>query len=261
MTIAQSFPLPLAEEAPRATTDFRNHILTIMVAADDGRPLLDRRAYERLAAALTEAAADEEVRVVVLRGLAGCFCLGGDLSEFLDASKHGGLIRAVTDLFRALATFPKPILACVDGDAVGVGCTILFHCDMVIASESSTFRVPFVDLGLVPDAATSILAPERMGYAAAFRFFCAGDTLSAAEARELGIVSETVAQAAEERAMFRARQLAKKPADALRQARQLLRGDGRHLCDRIDEEISLFHKALQDDTTLRRLARVARLSA
>ncbi len=64
-------------------------------------------------------------------------------------------------MFRTLATFPKPLLACVDGDAVGVGCTILFHCDMVIASAKSTFRVPFVDLGLVPDAATSILAPER----------------------------------------------------------------------------------------------------
>ena len=93
-------------------------------------------------------------------------------------------------MFRTLATFPKPILACVDGDAVGVGCTILFHCDMVIASDQSTFRVPFVDLGLVPDAATSILAPERLGYAAAFRFFCLGDTLTAAEAKDLGLVAE-----------------------------------------------------------------------
>lgn len=259
--MAPAFPLRPARNASRPSTEFRNHILTITVAADDGRPLLDRRAYERLAATLQSAAEDEEVRVVALRGLAGCFCLGGDLSEFLDASKHGALIQAVTGLFRTLATFPKPILACVDGDAVGVGCTILFHCDMVIASEKSTFRVPFVDLGLVPDAATSILAPERMGYAAAFRFFCVGDTLSAAEARDLGVVSETVADDVEERTMARARQLAKKPAAALRQARQLLRGDGRHLCERIDEEISLFHKALQDDTTLRRLARVARLTA
>ena len=141
-------------------------------------------------------------------------------------------------MFRTLATFPKPILACVDGDAVGVGCTILFHCDMVIASSKSTFRVPFVDLGLVPDAATSILAPERLGYAAAFRFFCLGDTLTAAEAKDLGLVAEIAAENPEERTRSRARQLAKKPVEALRQTRELLRGDGQHLCDRIDEEIS-----------------------
>lgn len=259
MNIAQSFPIHVASTVTRPSTEFRNHILTIAVAADDGRPLLDRKAYGRLAATLRGAAVDDEVRVVVLRGLAGCFCLGGDLSEFLDATKHAPLIRAVTDLFRTLATFPKPILACVDGDSVGVGCTILFHCDMVVASQASTFRVPFVDLGLVPDAATSILAPERLGYAAAFRFFCLGETLRAGEAKDLGLVSE-VATDAEEQTFARARQLAKKPVEALRQARLLMRGDGSHLCGRIDEEISLFHKALQDPTTQRRLARIARMS-
>jgi enoyl-CoA hydratase/carnithine racemase len=250
---------PIADIRPQ--TEFRNHILTVTVVSDDGRPLLDRGAYERLTATLRAAADNDEVRVVVLRGLDGCFCLGGDLSEFLDAAKHPALIEAVTGMFRTLATFPKPILACVDGDAVGVGCTILFHCDMVIASEQSTFRVPFVDLGLVPDAATSILAPERLGYAAAFRFFCLGDTLTAAEAKDLGLVAEIALQNPEERARSRARQLAKKPVQALRLTRGLLRGDGQHLVDRIDEEISLFHKALQDETTLRRLARIARLAA
>lgn len=261
MSTAPTVPQPAGRQPSPPTTEFRNHILTVTVAGDNGRPLLDRKAYERLAATLHAAAQDDEVRVVVLRGLAGCFCLGGDLSEFLDTSRHAGLISAVTGLFRTLATFPKPILACVDGDAIGVGCTILFHCDMVIASEQSTFRVPFVDLGLVPDAATSILAPERMGYAAAFRFFCLGDALSAAEAKELGIVAEIAAGPAEEWALSRARQLSKKPVEALRRTRRLLRGEGRQLCDRIDEEISLFQEALRDDTTLRRLARVARLAA
>jgi enoyl-CoA hydratase/carnithine racemase len=265
MNIAQKFPPDAAAIGLRPHTEFRNHILTVTVAAEDGRPLLDRGAYDRLAATLRAAAEDEEVRVVILRGLDGCFCLGGDLSEFLDATKHAGLIEAVTGMFRTLATFSKPLLACVDGDAVGVGCTILFHCDMVIASAQSTFRVPFVDLGLVPDAATSILAPERLGYAAAFRFFCLGDTLAAAEARDLGLVAEiapgNTGQNAEDWTFSRARQLAKKPVEALRQTRGLLRGDGNDLCDRIDKEISLFHKALQDETTLRRLARIARLAA
>jgi enoyl-CoA hydratase/carnithine racemase len=242
-------------------TEFRNHTLIVTVSSDDGRPVLDGRAYESLARIFHEAAIDGDVRVVVLRGLAGCFCLGGDFSEFLDATKHQRLIAAVTDMFRTLATFPKPVLACVDGDAVGVGCTILFHCDMVIASDESTFRVPFVDFGLVPDAATSILAPQKLGYAGAFRFFCLGDTLGAADARMLGLVTEIVVGDVEEAALGRARQLAKKPVAALLQTRDLLKGDTGALCDRIDQEISLFQQALQDDTTLRRLQRIARLAA
>lgn len=242
-------------------TEFRNHTLIVTVSSDDGRPVLDGRAYESLARIFHEAAIDDDVRVVVLRGLAGCFCLGGDFSEFLDATKHQRLIAAVTDMFRTLATFPKPVLACVDGDAVGVGCTILFHCDMVIASDESTFRVPFVDFGLVPDAATSILAPQKLGYAGAFRFFCLGDTLRAADARMLGLVTEVVVGDVEQAALGRARQLAKKPVAALLQTRDLLKGDTGALCDRIDQEISLFQQALQDDSTLRRLQRIARLAA
>jgi len=161
-----------------------------------------------------------------------------------------------------LATFPKPVLACVDGDAVGVGCTILFHCDMVIASRGSTFRVPFVDFGLVPDAATSILAPQKLGYAGAFRFFCLGDTLGVEDAKALGLVGEIVTQgSAEEATLARAKQLAKKPVAALLQTRSLLKGDTDVLCDRIDHEITLFQQALQDDTTLKRLQRIARLAA
>jgi len=243
-------------------TEFRNHTLSLTLAGENGRPILDHRAYERLTRELEAAAADDEVRVVILRGLSGCFCLGGDLSEFLDVDKHQGLITAVTGLFRTLAMFPKPILGCVDGDAVGVGCTVLFHCDLVYASQKSTFRVPFVDLGLVPDAATSILAPEKLGYAAAFRFFCLGESLDAAGALALGLVSDIVVSGdPEQQARETARRLAKKPPRALSQTRMLLKGDADHLCNRIDKEISLFHSALQDDATIRRLKRVARLAA
>lgn len=240
----------------------RNQTLIITVSSEDGRPVLDSRAYRRQAKMLHDAAQDETVRVVVLRGLAGCFCLGGDLSEFLDATSHNGLIAAVTDLFRTLATFPKPIIGCVDGDAVGVGCTILFHCDLVVASRASTFRVPFVDLGLVPDAATSLLAPLKLGYANAFRFFCLGDMLDATDARALGLVSEIAGDGmVEEAALATAHRLSRKPAEALIQTRGLLRGNTNGLCQRIDEEISLFHRALQNEATLKRLTRIARMAA
>lgn len=246
----------------RPESEFHNHTLIITVASKDGRPILDGPAYSSLAATLREAAADEETRVVILRGLSGCFCLGGDFSEFLDKTRHRDLIAAVTDMFRVLATFPKPLLGCVDGDAVGVGCTILFHCDLVVASPKSTFRVPFVDFGLVPDAATSILAPEKLGYTDAFRFFCLGETLGAEEAQRLKLVSHLAADIdPEEQAQTIARTLAKKPPKALSQTKTLLRGDESLLCDRIDREIKLFHNALQDETTIRRLARIARMAA
>ncbi len=246
----------------RSEPEFRNHITTITVASEEGRPFLDSRAYARLAELLRQAAEDDEVRVVMLRGLAGCFCLGGDFGEFLDSSRHGDLIAAVTDMFRRLANFPKPIIGCVDGDAVGVGCTILFHCDLVVASPKSTFRVPFVDFGLVPDAATSILAPERMGYGAAFRFFCLGETLDAERAQALGVVHMNSGdEDAEIVALRTARTLAKKPPRALVLTKGLLRGDTRLLCERIDREISLFHGALQEESTIRRLSRLARMAA
>ena len=246
----------------RPESEFQNHTLTITVASQDGRPILDGPAYRSLAATLREAAADEETRVVVLRGLSGCFCLGGDFSEFLDKTRHRDLIAAVTEMFRVLATFPKPLLGCVDGDAVGVGCTILFHCDLVIASPDSTFRVPFVDFGLVPDAATSILAPEKLGYTDAFKFFCLGETLTAEQAFGMRLVSHLAADIdPEQQTMLIARTLAKKPARALSQTKMLLRGDEGLLCDRIDREIKLFHNALQDEATIRRLARIARMAA
>ncbi|MEX0404377.1 enoyl-CoA hydratase-related protein [Aquibium sp. LZ166] len=243
-------------------SEFRNHTLALTLSGDGGRPILDHSAYERLSRELDRAEADDEVRVVILKGLSGCFCLGGDLSEFLDPTKHETLIKAVSGMFRRLARFTKPMLGCVDGDAIGVGCTVLFHCDLVYASPKSTFRVPFVDLGLVPDAATSLLAPEKLGYATAFRFFCLGETLDAAEALRLGLISDLVEDAdPESRARETARRLAKKPARALSQTRMLLKGDSAELCNRIDREISLFHNALQDEATIRRLKRVSRMAA
>ncbi len=242
--------------------EFHNHTLALTLSGHGGRPILDYRAYERLSRELDRAEADEEVRVVILKGLSGCFCLGGDLSEFLDPSKHETLIAAVTGMFRRLAKFSKPMLGCVDGDAVGVGCTVLFHCDLVYASSKSTFRVPFVDLGLVPDAATSLLAPEKLGYASAFRFFCLGETMDAEAALKLGLISDLVDDVdPETRARETARRLAKKPARALAQTRNLLKGDTAQLCNRIDREITLFHNALQDEATIRRLKRVARMAA
>lgn len=234
----------------------------ITLGGEGDSRFLNRHAYCDLAEQLQDAAADEMIRAIVLLGRDGCFCLGGDLGEMSDSGEHLPLLAAVSDLFTSLATFPKPIIAAVDGEAIGVGCTMLYHCDLVLATQRSAFRVPFVDFGLVPDAATSILAPERMGYAAAFRFFCLGEPLDAAAAAQVGIVSrlvrsdEVVAEAKDT-----AMRLARKPGNALRQTRELLRGDRSRLCHQIGRELSLFHDALKDEHTVRRLRKLARYAA
>lgn len=243
-------------------SNMAGHVQSIAITDPDGQSVLDRHAYEALTKMLRQSAANPDIRVVVLRGISGCFCKGGDLSEFLDQTKHRRLIAAVTDLFQTLAEYPKPLIASVDGDATGVGCTILFHCDMVFASERSTFRVPFVDLGLMPDAATSMLAPERMGYMNAFRFFCLGETFDAEAAKSCSIVSDLVSsEHIATQTMLAARRLARKPQHSLTRTRELLRGDRNGLRTRIDQEIALFQCALQDERTIRRLSRIAKLAA
>lgn len=236
--------------------------LIISLNADNGRPALDKTAYLRLTGILGDAAAETEIRSVIFRGLDGCFCTGADLNEFTEPQFYPTLITAVTGYFRALAAFPKPLFACVEGEATGVGCTTLFHCDLVFASPESSFRVPFVDFGLVPDAATSILAPMRLGYAAAFRFFCLGEQLSADDACEIGLVTDLCSeQRPLEEALEVARRVSRKPAHAMETARSLLRNDVELLNRQIDREIALFRDALDDDATLRRLRRLARLAA
>lgn len=237
-------------------------VALITLGPDEDSRFLNRHAYCALAERLQRAAADDTIRAVVLLGRDGCFCLGGDLGEMTDAGQHLPLLAAVSDLFTSLATFPKPIIAAVDGEAIGVGCTMLYHCDLVLATERSRFRVPFVDFGLVPDAATSILAPERMGYAAAFRFFCLGEALDAGAARDAGIVSQIAATGCVVgEAIDTATRLARKPGNALRQTRELLRGDRSRLCQQIGRELSLFHEALKDEHTVRRLRKLARYAA
>lgn len=252
----------ISPESAKPDIHFANGVLTTSLGQHPANPYLDHSAYRRLAGLLEFAGGDDDTRVVVLHGFGGCFCRGGDVGEFLDAGKHEELIQSVTALFRVLANFPKPLVAAVDGEAIGVGCTLLFHCDYVVATASSTLRVPFVDYGLVPDAATSILAPQRLGYGQAFKFFCLGEKLTADQAHGLGLVSDVAAEGASEAAASEvARLLARKPAKALLQTRQLMRGDPQALCRRIDEEISLFHGALKDSATLRRLRLIARKSA
>jgi enoyl-CoA hydratase/carnithine racemase len=147
---------------------------------------------------------------------------------------------------RALAAFEKPLVAAVEGPAVGVGTTLCFHCDLVYAAPDARFQMPFVNLGLVPEAGASLLAPQRFGYAKAAEFILLAESFDASVARDLGLVNAIVEPGElYAHALAKAQALAAKPRDALLATRRLLRGDPAVLKARMDEELRLFGEAVR----------------
>jgi enoyl-CoA hydratase/carnithine racemase len=139
----------------------------------------------------------------------------------------------------------KPLLAAVDGPAIGIGTTLLLHCDLVYASPAATLSTPFIDLGLVPEAASSLLLPMRSGHAVAFEMLCLGGTLDASRALAAGLVNAVVPAATlEAKVLAAAAALARKPRQALLVSRRLLRGDPARLRERMHEEFQLFAERL-----------------
>ncbi|HEV3179353.1 MAG TPA: enoyl-CoA hydratase [Steroidobacteraceae bacterium] len=203
--------------------------------------------YEALVRALHEAQADQAVRVVLLSGEGAGFSAGNDLQDFLSGPQFTPA-HPVMELLRALATFGKPLLAAVHGQTVGIGVTMLLHCDLVIAARSTQLSMPFVALGLVPEAGSSLLLPRLIGQQRAAELLLLGKPIDALTAQTLGIVNRVVeddALAAEARALARA--LAQQPTGALTATRRLLRGDPAQLLARIEEEARVFGAQLQSE--------------
>ena len=204
--------------------------------------------YEVMTAALREAAASKAIRAVVLAGAPGAFCAGADIGEFLESAKSGGLRPKTVEFLHTLARNDKPLVAAVGGLAVGIGTTMLLHCDYVVAATNATFATPFSRLGLIPEAASSLLAPRRMGHARAFSMLVMGRPLTAQAAKEAGIVNEVVdAAAVDDVALKAAQDIAALPPGAIAVSRSLLRGELDDVVKRIDTEIALFRERLQSD--------------
>ncbi|HLT48503.1 MAG TPA: enoyl-CoA hydratase [Rubricoccaceae bacterium] len=198
-------------------------ILRLTLARPEKKNALTRAMYEALTAALDAARDDRAVRVVVLAGSGGSFTAGNDLTDFLNDPPTGE-DSPVFRFLRAVSTFPKPLLAAVEGPAVGVGTTVLLHCDLVYAAPTARFRLPFVALGLVPEAASSLLLPRTVGPKRAAELLFFGEPFSADEAFQFGLVNAVVAEGElEARVLARARDLAAKPPAAVRLTKALLR--------------------------------------
>ncbi|MBS0581140.1 MAG: enoyl-CoA hydratase [Proteobacteria bacterium] len=201
--------------------------------------------YAALEEALRSADADEGVRALVLSGEGPGFCAGNDLQDFI----HGGDFSAshpVLGFLRQLVRLGKPLVAAVHGQAVGIGVTMILHCDLVVAADNTRFSMPFVSLGLVPEAASSLLLPQRLGPQRAAELLLLGRPFDAAYAQSVGIVNRVVAEGrALGEALEMAATLAAQPPQALRATRRLLRGELAAQLERIDAEANIFGAQLK----------------
>ncbi len=220
-------------------------VLRIEIARPDKKNALTGGMYEAMIAAMDAAARDDEMGAILFEGSGGSFTAGNDLNDFLTFAEDFQKSPAL-QFVRALAGFPKPVVAAVDGVAVGVGATMLLHCDLAYATPAARFRMPFVDLGVVPEAASSLLLPQRIGLARASELLLLCEGFDAARALDMGLLNGVVAPEDLGRiAMERAVALAQKPRNAVLATRRLLRGNSAEIAVRIEEEAALFAAALQ----------------
>ena len=201
--------------------------------------------YDALATALEKAAGDAATRVVVIQGHETIFSAGNDIEDFLK-NKPAGMDSPVFRFLRGIATFPKPLVAAVCGPAVGVGTTLLFHCDLVYAGDNAAFSMPFVNLGLVPEAASSLLVPQMFGYHRAAEALLLGEPFMAEAALEVGLVNRVVPPSeANALAQAQARKLAAKPMSSLIATKQLMKGgQQKAVLERMGEEGAQFGRML-----------------
>ena len=204
--------------------------------------------YDAMSAALDEGERSGDIAVHVFIGSGGSFNAGNDINDFVCRANSGpdGIPAPSLNFIRRLPKVTKPMIAAVDGLAIGVGTTMLFHCDLVYATPAASLRTPFLDLGLVPEAASSLTAVLRMGHARAFELLCLGEPFNAERAKDAGIVNAIVpGEELEATAMKAAMRLTKKPRDALMAARRLMRGQVDAHSAQIEEEAKVFQTRMK----------------
>jgi len=226
----------------------RDAVQVIRMNRPDKKNALTRAMYGKMSQALAAGDADPAVRVHVFLGVPGAFSAGNDLTDFLAVATGGEGGSEVWEFLLALAKSQKPMVSGVDGIAVGIGTTLNLHCDLTFATPRTVFRTPFVDLGLVPEAGSSLLVPQVLGRQGAFALLALGEGLSAEQAKAAGLIHQVVGEdVLEQEVLAAAAQIAAKPPEALRIARDLMRGPREPLVARIEEETALFRQRLKSD--------------
>jgi len=226
--------------------DGNGEILAITLARPERRNAITVAMYATLADAIERASTDPTIRVITVRGEGQDFAAGNDLADFLQAAPRGDEDIPVWRLLRALARCETPLIAAVHGNCVGIGTTMLLHCDLVIADETARFSMPFVDLALVPEAASSLLFPRLAGRRRAARYLLLAEPFGAEEALDIGLASHVVPAGELDKTLDRlSAALLAKPPEALRLTQRLLRlGTRDEVLERMKREGSEFAERL-----------------
>jgi enoyl-CoA hydratase/carnithine racemase len=227
------------------TTEREGAVAVLRIERPEKKNALTAEIYEALTAALERAEADPGTRAVVITGSGDSFTAGNDLNDFLERPPRGPE-SAVWRFVVTLAGLETPLVAAVNGIAVGIGTTLLLHCDLAYAVPSARFACPFVNLGLVPEAGSSLLLPRVAGARAASEILLLGEVFDAERALAWGLVNALhPPEALMEAALGAAAKLAAKPPGSLRATRALLRGAPEELANRIEDEMRLFAQLLE----------------
>jgi enoyl-CoA hydratase/carnithine racemase len=221
----------------------------IMLRRPEKKNAITQDMYRGMSDAIDTAQNNPDIRCIIITGGSGVFTAGNDLEDFLkDGTATPETPRAsnAVKLLYSLAHNVKPIIAAVDGVAIGIGTTMLLHCDYVLASTTATFSTPFIHLGLVPEGASSLLMPRTMGHQRAFSMLVMGRTFTAEDAREAGFVNVVVAPGhTEAEAKKVAREICHLPAEAVAISRKLLKLPPEDMTRRIDQESHLFGERMR----------------
>ena len=222
-------------------------VMTLTINRLNKKNSLTQAMYGAMADALNQAAADAAVRAVVLQGHETIFSAGNDIGDFLNGPTST-LESPVYRFLQGIAQFPKPLVAAVCGPAVGVGTTMLFHCDLVYAGDNAAFSMPFVNLGLCPEAASSLLVPQMMGYHRAAEALLLGEPFMAEAAMEVGLVNRVVPPTeANAVAQAQARKLAAKPLSSLVETKRFMKkGQTSLVLSQMAEEGASFGRMLRE---------------
>lgn len=228
-------------------TNIEQDVLTITINRPDKKNALTQAMYQSMADAFSAAGDDSNVRVIVITGVDDSFTAGNDLADFLAANQDQDRdASGVRNFMKALFDCPKPVIAAVNGLAIGIGTTLLLHCDYVIASDNALFKMPFSDLGLVPEFGSSVILPQMMGHVRAAELLMLSTGINAQKAQEYCIVNSVCSSdelAATTHKM--AQTMADKPASALRRTKAMMRANKDEIWAVIEKEYIEFDACLK----------------
>lgn len=228
------------------TSAYQDGVKTLTLSRIEKKNALTIEMYQQLSKHLMEAAEDPQVAVIVLTGDGHNFTAGNDLNEFLTADLSEG---SIIEFLTVLSTFPKPIITAAQGAAVGIGTTIMLHSDLIVCANNTHMQLPFVRLGLVPEAASSLLLPQHVGYAKAAEWLLLGEPFSAKQALQAGLINCVVDDSAlMQTAMKAANAIAALPAGAVQATKKLLHQHQQGaVAKAISSEATIFAERLKSD--------------